>query len=79
MVCPPLKIDEQSGFSDAGRQSDSSDLQRLNVPLPIVLRVEPDSKTMEHRLEQQRKHCSPSERTDFGMQIVCSDEQLLKA
>jgi hypothetical protein len=73
------KGDEESNFSDAGRQIDSSDMHPPNDPRPIVSRSESDSKTREHRLEQDRKHCSPSERTDFGMQIDFSDEQLAKA
>jgi hypothetical protein len=74
-----LPRDRKTVFSDAGRQIDSSDLHRLNNPRPILSRFEPDSKTTEQRLEHDPKQCPPIERTDLGMQIDFSDEQLAKA
>jgi hypothetical protein len=47
-----MKVDEESFFSDAGRQSDSNDVHSLNASLPIVSSFENDSKTSERRLEQ---------------------------
>jgi hypothetical protein len=45
-------VDDESFFSDAGRQSDFSDVHFLNAPSPIVSSLEDDSKTSEDRLEQ---------------------------
>jgi hypothetical protein len=50
---PPLTGNKESVFSDAGRQSDFSDLHPSNAPAQIVSMFAPDSKTKEERPEQQ--------------------------
>jgi hypothetical protein len=79
MLRQPLKMDNESVLSDAGRERNSSDAHPSNAFSQILSRLEPDSKTSEDREEQQRKQSRLSLRSDFGIQIDVSNEQLAKA
>jgi hypothetical protein len=69
----------ESRVSDAGRQSDSRTIHPEKASRSIVSRLDSDSKTTEHKLEQEEKQQIFSIRTVLGITIDFSEVQLRNA
>jgi hypothetical protein len=65
--------------SDAGRQSDFNSPHSENAPEPIVWRFDPDSKTIDDKLEHSEKQHFCIKRTDFESKIDLREKQLWNA